>query len=307
MNSAQNPIEADFYAAPPYYQSYLKKLFELKQRFPFLKLFSIGSTLLSREIYGICIGNQQTVTLFAGAFHAQEWLTCTLLVRYLEELAEGYHQSTMLCGNAIRQSLERRGIVFLPMVNPDGVSIALEGASSAGSLESFVESIMKKSTRSWQANARGVDLNHNYDAGYEQLKELERIAGITSPSPRQYGGEYPHSEEETKAILRFLAENSVETAYAFHSQGEEIFYEYGLHTPPQSLTIAERLSNSSGYTLVKNDGLYSHGGFKDYFINQFHRPGFTIEIGRGENPLPITDLADIYDKIHEMLMLATIL
>lgn len=296
----------DFYTSPPNYKSYIKKLCELKGKYPFLEVEAIGQSVLAREIYSVGIGNMNNVTLFAGAFHAQEWLTCSLLVKYLETLAISVKEKTTIHEYNIAKSLEKRGIIIVPMVNPDGVSIALEGVSSAGHLKNFVDSIMENFDKSWQANARGVDLNHNYDAGFDILKELERSAGITSESPRQYGGEYPHSEPETRAMLSILKNKNVETAYAFHSQGEEIFYEYGENTPSKGVYIAEILSKVSGYKLVKNDGLYSHGGFKDYFIDKYKRPGFTIEIGKGQNPLPITDLDDIYDKILKLLLVATI-
>ena len=94
---------------------------------------------------------------------------------------------------------------------------------------------------------------------------------------------------------------------ALHSQGEEIYWQYGDKTPPHSLLIAQTMASVSGYRVAHPTGLASHGGFKDWFIHEFHRPGFTIEIGRGENPLPISDLFPIYDRLCEMLTLAAIL
>lgn len=38
-----------------------------------------------------------------------------------------------------------------------------------------------------------------------------------------------------------------------------------------------------------------------------HRPGFTIEIGRGKNPLPIEELEPIYARLLEMLLLTMLL
>ena len=67
------------------------------------------------------------------------------------------------------------------------------------------------------------------------------------------------------------------------------------------------LALTSGYRPVENEGLASHGGFKDWFISAFDRPGFTIEIGRGENPLPLRDLKPIYDRLREMMTLAAIM
>ena len=296
----------DFYTAPPHYAAYLKKLREIKNDFPFLQLFSIGQTVLGRQIYAFSIGKPTPCVLFAGAFHAQEWLTCTLLVRYLEHLSLSYRQRTTIADSIINESLAERGLVVIPMVNPDGISIALEGAESAGNLAPNIRRMSTLDTRSWQANAHGVDLNHNFDAGFKELRKLESEAGITGPCPRQYGGSFPHSEPETRALAAFLKSRRVDAVYAFHSQGEEIYSEYGEHMPAQSKYIGRLLAEASGYTLVQNDGLCSHGGFKDYFIDKFHRPGFTIEIGKGENPLPITDLEDIYQKLMEMLGIATV-
>ncbi len=64
---------------------------------------------------------------------------------------------------------------------------------------------------------------------------------------------------------------------------------------------------SSGYRLVENDGLASHGGFKDWFLSEFERPGFTFEIGRGENPLPLSSFERIYEKLEETLLLAALM
>ena len=98
-----------------------------------------------------------------------------------------------------------------------------------------------------------------------------------------------------------IADRSVAVA------GEEIFYEYDHIPVPQGEEIAQTLSKLSGYQLVKNAGLYSHGGLKDWFIKEFHRPGFTVEIGKGENPLPLSDLDPIYQKIRRMMAAAVIL
>lgn len=50
-------------------------------------------------------------------------------------------------------------------------------------------------------------------------------------------------------------------------------------------------------------GIADGGGFKDWFISEFCRPGFTIELGLGKNPLPAADAAKINEQVKEMLML----
>lgn len=300
-------IKRDFYSIPPNYSSYIEKLMELKNTFPFIRIFPIGQSVLGRQIFAMSIGNTSKITLMAGAFHAQEWLTSTMLIRYFEDVCNAFSHKSELCNSSLNSSLSARGLLIVPMVNTDGVQIALNGVHTAMYLEDRVSAIQATSEKSWQANANGVDINHNFDAGFAELKKLEIASGITSASPRQYGGNSPHSEPETRAMVSLLNLYDVETLYAFHSQGEEIFYEYGINTPAKSKYIAKIIADNSGYELVENAGLCSHGGYKDYFIERFSRPGFTIEIGKGENPLPITELESIYEKIKQALVVMTII
>lgn len=96
-------------------------------------------------------------------------------------------------------------------------------------------------------------------------------------------------------------------AIALHSQGEEIFWQYGNIIPPRSETIAKVLAAASGYRLVDNSGLASHGGFKDWFIEYFNKPAYTVEIGKGKNPLPLSDFEDIFAKTLPMFALSTVI
>ncbi len=298
----------NFYAVPPTYDRMVEQLHTLQKRFPFLRLFHIGKSVLGRKIYAVGIGNLRHVNLFAGAFHAQEWLTCSLLIRFLEDLCKSVEESSSKQPMSLHETLLEKGFLIVPMVNPDGVEIALRGPESAGRYADFVACLQEKSTQSWQANARGIDLNHNFDAGFAQCKEAERQAGITEPSPRQYGGERPHSEPETRALVQLCIGFDVRVAFAFcHSQGEEIFYEYGENTPPVSYHIASLLSAYSGYRLVHQEGLARHGGFKDWFIDRLGRPAFTFEIGKGINPLPVEQLTKIYQQLHGTLSIASLL
>lgn len=286
--------DSPFCIQPPEYEWLSAMIFKLKRCDEF-KIFSIGRSTLGRNIYAIGAGKLRSGTVMVGGVHAQEWLTTLLLMKFCFDLSK---REEVLC------RLENKGVIIIPCLNPDGVEIALKGAEGAKELRDCVERISNGDISKWQANANGVDLNHNFDAGFAALKRLEQKAGITSPSPRQYGGEYPFSEPETKALASLCRLFDLQTAFAFHSQGEEIFYQYGKNTPPRSRLMAELLAEASGYKLSTQTGLASHGGFKDWFIEKLHRPAFTIEIGKGENPLPITDLDGIYNRIEPMLYLA---
>ncbi len=296
-----------YFLQPPSYEATVRQCSQLKIKYPALKMFAIGKSFLGRKIYALAVGNCRNATLFAGAFHAQEWLTCSLLLRFLKDLAKADNQAQPLLGLDVHKTLREKGLICVPMVNPDGVEIAVNGTKSAKHMQRYVESIMAHSTQKWQANVRGVDLNHNYDAGFATLRAMEQAQGIHAPAPTQYGGRMPHSEPETRAMVNLCKTFDVKKVFAFHSQGEEIFFEYGNRTPPSARLIAELLATTCGYQLVQNDGLASHGGFKDWFIEKTGRPGFTIEIGKGENPLPIEELEPIYARLMETLLLAVMI
>lgn len=292
----------------PSYDHTLKAIANICEAYPQLHLHSIGKSVLKRDICALSVGNvEKGATLFVGGTHGQEWLTVSLLLLFLDDLLSSIQSGEPLEEIDFSLALQKRGLIIVPALNPDGIEIALYGPKSAKWRKNCVQKILARSELTWQANARGVDLNHNFDAGFPILQKLEREAGFCRPSPRRYGGKHPLSEPESRAIVKYVRKNNISRLYAFHSQGEEIFYEYDSIPVPQGEEIAQTLSKLSGYDLVENAGLYSHGGLKDWFIKEFRRPGFTIEIGKGENPLPLSDLDSIYRKIRRMMAAAVIL
>ena len=155
----------------------------------------------------------------------------------------------------------------------------------------------------WQANARGVDLNHNYEAGWAEAKMLEREAGIFGGGPTRYGGEFPESEPESAALCAFVRSVDFDAVLALHSQGEEIYYDFGGLAPAGSEQIATVLSKVSGYRAAKPSGIASLSGFKDWFIATYNRPGFTVEMGLGETPLPPQEFDAFYRPLEPLLAL----
>lgn len=259
-------------------------------RYRFLCTAPIGRSVQGRNLWGLTVGSGKRCVLMAAAFHASEWLTTLVCLRLCEELCYALEKEESLCEWNVRRAMAGRSIVFVPMVNPDGVEIALEDP-----------------TRRWQANANGVDLNHNFNAGWEILQQFEREKGIVGPSSRQWGGPHAESEPETKALVSLCRRADFRHVVALHSQGEEIYWRYGEHTPSESHLMALSMAAVSGYCVGMPTGLASHGGFKDWFIEEFRRPGFTIELGKGENPLPLSDFETIYEKAREMLLLSVFL
>ena len=274
---------------------------KLQRKYDFLKYEVIGKSLCKREIIGLKIGNTEKMLLFACAFHGMEWMTSLIILNFLDVLCGYIHNDGRMFGINVNECIKKRGLYVVPCVNPDGIEISLKGSEAAYQFKDTVDKISSGNTFDWQANARGVDINHNFDADWIKLHELEKISGIRGPSKTRYGGKYPESEPETRVITNLCRKFNFDYAVAFHSQGEEIYWKYGKNVPKNSKKLADIFALSSGYTLSKPEGLACGGGFKDWFITEFDKPGFTVEIGKGKNPLSLWNLNNIYDKIEKML------
>jgi g-D-glutamyl-meso-diaminopimelate peptidase len=300
---------AGFYDHPPTYAHVQEAIGWMRREHRQLKAFPVGKSVLGREITALCIGDPTGSTLYVGATHGLEWLTSMLLIRFCDNILHAMECGECVSEIDVRKALLRRSVTIIPTLNPDGVEIALEGASAAGDRGPLVREICGERDPKliWQANANGVDINHNFDAGWKTLHRMEQEDGIDAPAATRYGGVHPHSEPESAAITTFCLTYQPRSLYAIHSQGEEIYYEYGKHTPVRSRMIAQILASSSGYTLARPGGLASHGGLKDWYIDKFRRPGFTMEVGLGKNPLGLEQLDKIYRRVEEMLMMAALL
>lgn len=285
-------------------KAYIKKLCD---KYRFLSPSVIGRSCAGRDITALKIGRADDYALFTAAFHGSEHITTNVLLMFITELCEAIDNDLSVAGLNARRALLGRGVIFVPRVNPDGCEISIHGLSACGELGKSIAKICKNDFSRWNANLRGVDINHNFSAGWEELRNKERNAGIYGPSARQFGGFHPESEPETLALTELCRKGKIHHTVALHSQGEVIYWTYGDKKPPRSEKMAEIMATSSGYALDSPVGLASSGGFKDWFISEFNRPGFTVEIGKGENPLPIGEAEKIYLQIREMLMISAIM
>ena len=156
----------------------------------------------------------------------------------------------------------------------------------------------------WQANNNGVDLNHNYDALWQVGKSAERENGVFGPGPTRYSGEHPESEAESRAVANFSRSIKFDLAIALHSQGEVIYWTFDNIEPPNAAAIGKKLEKASGYELDSPEGMASCSGYKDWFMQEFNKPGYTIEVGLGKNPLPIEQLESICKRVFPALIAA---
>ena len=249
-----------------------------------VRLRVIGKSRCGRRIICLEIGKYEKTPLIAAGFHGMEYLTVLCALRFAHEIAS---------------KKTANGLLIVPCVNPDGTEIALHGANSACRYKAFVRGTGDE--KRWQANARGVDINHNFDADWKNVKQREIEAGIIRPAATRFGGFCPESEPETKALTKLCRRENISRVLALHSQGREIYWNFGKHTPKNCKSLAEKMSEVSGYKVASPEPLATGGGFKDWFIETFHRCGYTVEIGLGKNPLPISEFEAEYPLVRQIL------
>lgn len=271
----------------------------LSSRYSFISVETIGHSVLGKPIQAIGIGRGGVPVHANGAVHANEWITSALLVQFIEDYANAYDSGLAWRGWDAHAAYERTSLWIVPMVNPDGVELVQEGISPR---HSFYKAIMEWNQGShrfqrWKANVRGVDLNDQFPAHWEEERERR---GMRCPAPLNYGGEQPLSEPEAAALASFTERIPFELALSFHTQGQEIYWNYRDYEPEESLYWAERFQQVSGYRAVKLSG--SDAGYKDWFIQQFRKPGFTVEVGLGTSPLPLCDFNSMYREVSSILM-----
>ena len=144
-----------------------------------------------------------------------------------------------------------------------------------------------------------MDLNLQFPAGWEQAKQIKFSQGFTSPAPRDFVGFGPLTEPEALAIYNFTLQHNFSLVIAFHTQGNVIFWQFQNYNPPRALFIGNEFARVSGYSLEKTPFNSSFAGYKDWFIQDYNRPGYTVEVGEGQNPLPTSPHVQVALQPHE--------
>lgn len=279
---------------------------ELKKKYPFLTIGMIGSSVLGNPIPYIKIGSGAKKVFYNAAFHANEWITTPVLLKFVEELAEAYATGERLRTVDINQLLKHVQLYVVPMVNPDGVDLVNGVIWEPGVLQRTEEIAARYPDipypSGWKANIRGVDLNLQFPAEWQMARKIKFAQGFTTFAPRDFVGEGPLTELESLAVYNFTLQNDFALILAYHSQGEVIYWKFLDYEPPRSREIALYFGAVSGYRVEETPLASGYAGYKDWFIQYYNRPGYTIEVGMGENPLPIQQFDQIYkDNIGILL------
>lgn len=275
------------------YSIMMNDIKRLQSVYPFLQTPSIGSSVLGRTMPEILIGNGAKRVHYNGSFHANEWITTPIIMTFLNDYLLSLTNQQQIRGVSTPALYQQTLLSIVPMVNPDGVDLVLHGPPENEPWHSQVIEWNKGSLdfSGWKANIRGVDLNDQFPAKWE----LERERNPKEPGPRDYGGEKPLSEPEAIAMADLTKNMDFARVLAFHTQGEVIYWGFENLEPPENEVLAEEFGRVSGYEPVKTTNSYA--GYKDWFIQDWRRPGFTVELGKGVNPLPLSQFDEIYEDV----------
>ena len=267
------------------------KILKLGQ-YPNVDVFKVGKSLFGKDILGVHIGNYSgNQVMLTGSIHAREYITSLLLIKMVE-----YLKDKKIDG----------GLYFVPLVNPDGVSLVLEGIESVPCAK-FREYILNVNDGNqdfgqWKANGEAVDLNVNFNALWG-----EGTQNLRCPAPGNFIGFYPESEREVRDLIAFTRKNYPALTIDYHTKGEVIYY--GFQTQSQqelakNLKIANNIAEYTGYNVLRSEG--SVGGFQDFSIDALKIPSVTIEVGSAELEHPIGEsyLDEIFERNKEVPLIA---
>jgi g-D-glutamyl-meso-diaminopimelate peptidase len=272
-----------------------KDLRRLSKVYTDFQVSTIGNSCLGKPLYIIKLGRGQRQVFYSGAMHANESITAKLLM----EFSEKYLEWPATSGS--RHDLYADTTVWIvPMVNPDGVELVCHGLEVVpDELRNSVCELndCQPSFDNWKANIRGIDLNDQFPAFWEE--EVERRDALR-PGPLNYPGTQPLSEPEAVAMADFTLGQNLDLAVAWHSQGEEIYWGYRGFEPPESEIIAEKMAKASGYEAIQY--VDSDAGYKDWFLMRVGKPAFTVECGLGVNPLHVEEIPEILKKCWGILL-----
>ena len=289
------------------YDMMVHDLNKMKQAYPSLvKVNSIGTSLDGRTIYDVIVGNpnaQKKILVQAG-IHGREYIVSTITMQQIDALLNGAANGGTFNGKPVSEMLQQVCFHFVPMANPDGISISQLG--EAGVKNPKYREIMQNGfamdtatgragaadyaayLRHWKSNAAGVDLNHNFDANWQEIVDAGYGRAVG------YKGSAPLSEPESKALANLANSNRFSATISYHSMGNILYWDaFNNNAAQTSFEIASLVHDISGFGILGNLG---HGGFKDWIQKVSTIPSLTVEMGGSECPVNFAEYPVIWQN-----------
>lgn len=292
----------------PYSNAVTAEMNKLAGMYNFVKLSEFGKSVMGKPLLYICVGNGARRVFYSASHHANEWISTLILLKFMNELFEKARNNGRIGAYNAKELLKNSTLCFAPLINPDGVDLVL-GRLSNGKYYESAKKIAENYPSipfpsGWKANIEGIDLNLQYPANWEKAKEIKFAQGFVSPAPRDYVGIRSLSAPESRTLADFTRKLSPDTVIALHTQGNVIYWKFADFEPKGAYELGQKLAEASGYALSLTPPVSDNAGYKDWFIQDFNRPGYTVEMGLGESPLPLEQFDSIYSDVSPLLATA---
>ena len=271
----------------------------LEARYPFLRSEVYGSSVLGRPLRAVRFGTGEKEILINASHHANEWITTPLVLKFIESFLIACVKGGTIFGRSAKALFERVKVIAAPLVNPDGVELVngamgMESAAYANAKRIAARYPSVRFPEGWKANIAGIDLNLNYPADWDEARRIKFAQGWTAPAPRDFVGTEPLCAPESRALYELTLAHDIALTLSYHTQGREIYWRFKDMEPPKAREIGEEMAAVSGYALASVPNESSNAGYRDWFILESNRPGYTVEAGYGVNPLPLSQLDEMY-------------
>lgn len=285
------------------YQNMVDDLTVLKASYPSMQMDVLATTADARNLYHVVVGNPQAkhkVLVHAG-IHAREYIVCQVVMRQIASLLEMQKAGTVYKGCSIPELLNNNCIHFVPMVDPDGITLVQGGLEALNSEDARMSVMtiagmdnatdMGQYIRTWKNNINGVNLNRNFDANWQ-----ETPSKVDHPSSMNYKGTAPECEIETKVLADLTRSLMPDRTISYHTQGKVIYWYFGEtgNYKNEGYNLASIVSQNTGYRISNTWAEKDAAGFKDWAVQKLDIPSVTIECGIGSSPVDEAQIEEMW-------------
>ena len=302
------PLPAGYYCSNVgtyTYQEMQVDLNTLKATYPKMQMDVLGNTIDGRQLYHVVVGNPSAPhkILVHGGIHAREYISSQLVMREIVALLEMQQNNWLYHGQSVATLLQNTCIHFVPMVNPDGITLVQGGvdALNTQAAKTMVMSMAAQDQvtdlaaylRKWKNNINGVNLNRNFDAFWQ-----EATPKVDHPSNMFYKGTGPESEVESKALANLCRQLMPDYTISYHTQGRVIYWYFGEtgNYKAKGQHLANVVHQNTGYTISDTWSQTDAAGFKDWAVQKLDIPSVTIELGRGTSPVDESQITQMWTE-----------
>lgn len=302
------PLPAGYYCSNVgtyTYQEMQVDLNSLKATYPKMQMDVLGNTIDGRQLYHVVVGNPSAPhkILVHGGIHAREYISSQLVMREIVALLEMQQNNLLYHGQSVATLLQNTCIHFVPMVNPDGITLVQGGvdALNTQAAKTMVMSMAAQDQvtdlatylRKWKNNINGVNLNRNFDAFWQ-----EATPKVEHPSNMFYKGTGPESEVESKALANLCRQLRPDYTISYHTQGRVIYWYFGEtgNYKAKGQHLANVVHQNTGYTISNTWSQTDAAGFKDWAVQKLDIPSVTIELGRGTSPVDESQITQMWTE-----------